>query len=162
MVDKKEHIISLLVRNEPDVLARIAGALGGKGYNIESLCVNATADYKISRIVLTTRGNQATLNRIEKLLHKQIDVIQVDVISGDKFVRKELTLARVKISEETRSKIAVDIDSYKWKVVWLKGDTLILEITADKDEMNQILQHLSGLGMEDYTRTGVISIEQVS
>ena len=159
-MEKNEHIISLLVKNEPDVLARIAGALGGKGYNIESLCVNATSDYRISRIVLTTRGNQATLNRIEKLLHKQIDVIQVDVISAEKFVQKELTLAKIKVSEESKSQIAVDIDKYKWKVVWLKGDSLILEITADRGEMDSVLQQLSRLGLEDYTRTGVITLER--
>jgi acetolactate synthase I/III small subunit len=157
-MERKEHIISLLVKNEPDVLARIAGALGGKGYNIESLCVNATADYRVSKIILTTRGNAATLNRIEKLLNKQIDVIQVDVVNLDGFVQKELTLAKIKISEEFRSKLAVDIDSHKWKVVWLDGDYLILEITADKEEMDQILAHLSQLGMVDYTRTGTIVI----
>ena len=157
-MERKEHIISLLVKNEPDVLARIAGALGGKGYNIESLCVNATADYRVSKIVLTTRGNAATLNRIEKLLNKQIDVIQVDVVNLDGFVQKELTLAKIKVSEEFRSKLAVDIDSHKWKVVWLDGDYLILEVTADKEEMDQILAHLSQLGMVDYTRTGTIVI----
>jgi acetolactate synthase-1/3 small subunit len=159
-MERKEHIISLLVKNEPDVLARIAGALGGKGYNIESLCVNATADYKVSKIILTTRGNPATLNRIEKLLNKLIDVIQVDVVHLDRFVQKELTLAKIKITEECRSKLAVDIDSYKWKVVWLDGDYLILEITADQDEMDQILAHLSQLGLVDYTRTGTIVVER--
>ncbi len=159
-MEKKEHIISLLVKNEPDVLSRIAGAVGGKGYNIESLCVNATADYKTSRIVLTTKGNAATLNRIEKLLNKLIDVIQVDVVNPDRFVQKELTLAKIKISEESRSKLAVDIDSYKWKVVWLDGNHVILEVTADKDEMDQILSHLAELGMVDYTRTGTIVIER--
>ncbi len=159
-MESKEHIISLLVKNEPDVLARIAGALGGKGYNIESLCVNATADYNVSKIILTTRGNQAILNRIEKLLNKLIDVIQVDVVNQDRFVQKELTLAKIRISEEYRSKIAVDIDSYKWKVVWLNGDYLILEVTAEKDEMDEILRHLSELGLVEYTRTGTIVIER--
>ena len=159
-MERKEHIIALMVKNEPDVLARIAGALGGKGYNIESLCVNATADYRVSKIILTTRGNAATLNRIEKLLNKLIDVIQVDVVHFDRFVHKELTLAKIKITEEYRSKLAVDIDSYKWKVVWLDGDYLILEITADQDDMDQILSHLSQLGMVDYTRTGTIVIER--
>ncbi len=159
-MERKEHIISLLVKNEPDVLARIAGALGGKGYNIESLCVNATADYRISKIILTTRGNAATLNRIEKLLNKLIDVIQVDVVNLDRFVQKELTLAKIKISEEFRAKLAVDIDSYKWKVVWLDGNYLIVEVTADKDEMDKILSHLSELGMVEYTRTGTIVIER--
>ena len=53
-MEKKEHIISILVHNKPDVLARIAGTLGGKGYNIESLCVNTTTQYEISKIVMTT------------------------------------------------------------------------------------------------------------
>jgi acetolactate synthase-1/3 small subunit len=159
-MEKKEHIISMLVKNEPDVLSRISGALGGKGYNIESLCVNATADYQISKIILTTRGNAVTLNRIEKLLNKLIDVIQVDIVNPEKFVQKELTLAKIKITEEFRSKLAVDIDSHKWKVVWLDGDYLIVEVTADKDEMDQILSHLSELGMVDYTRTGTIVIER--
>ncbi len=129
-MERKEHIISLLVKNAPDVLARIAGALGGKGYNIESLCVNATADYNVSKIVLTTRGNLATLNRIEKLLNKLIDVIQVDVVNPDRFVEKELTLRKSR-SRRISPKIAVDIDSTK-EVVWLNGDYLILKSRRDK------------------------------
>ncbi len=42
-MEKKERIISILVHNKPDFLARITGALGGRGYNIESLSVNITA-----------------------------------------------------------------------------------------------------------------------
>ena len=53
-MEKKDHIISILVHNKPDVLARIAGTLGGKGYNIESLCVNTTTQNEISKIVMTT------------------------------------------------------------------------------------------------------------
>ena len=55
-MEKKEHIISILVHNKPDVLARIAGTLGGKGYNIDSLCVNTTTQNDISKIVMTTSG----------------------------------------------------------------------------------------------------------
>jgi len=87
-------------------------------------------------------------------------VIQVDVVNLDRFVQKELTLAKIKISDEFRAKLAVDIDSYKWKVVWLDGDYLIVEVTADKDEMDKILSHLSELGMVEYTRTGTIVIER--
>ena len=69
-MEKKEHIISILVYNKPDVLARIAGTLGGKGYNIESLSVNTTTQYEISKIVMTSIGNQATISRIENQLQR--------------------------------------------------------------------------------------------
>jgi acetolactate synthase-1/3 small subunit len=53
-MEKKEYTLSLLVTNKPDVLARVAGVLGGRGYNIETLCVDATLDPQYSKIVLTT------------------------------------------------------------------------------------------------------------
>ncbi|HOF72535.1 MAG TPA: hypothetical protein PK750_00815, partial [Syntrophales bacterium] len=63
-MEKRENVISLLVHNKPDVLARVAGTLGGKGYNIESLCVDATANPEISKIILTTIGTKATIQKI--------------------------------------------------------------------------------------------------
>ena len=81
-MDKKDHIISILVSNKPDVLARIAGTLGGKGYNIDSLCVNTTTQNDISKIVMTTVGSQATINRIVNELQKLVDVISADDLTN--------------------------------------------------------------------------------
>ncbi len=67
-MDKKENIISLLVNNKPDVLARVAGTLGGKGYNIETLCVDVTINPNVSKIILTTIGTKATVQKIEAQL----------------------------------------------------------------------------------------------
>ncbi|MDD5475360.1 MAG: ACT domain-containing protein, partial [Syntrophales bacterium] len=41
-MDAAEHTISLLVRNRPDVLARISGLLSGRGFNIENISANVT------------------------------------------------------------------------------------------------------------------------
>ncbi len=48
------HTISILVDNEPGVLARIAGLFSARGFNIESLCVAETIDPTMSRITLVT------------------------------------------------------------------------------------------------------------
>ena len=94
-MEKKEHIISILVHNKPDVLARIAGTLGGKGYNIESLCVNTTTSYEISKIVMTTIGNQATITRIENQLRRFVDVIAVDDLTNVESIHREMILVRL-------------------------------------------------------------------
>ena len=75
-MEKKECMLSLIVSNKPDVLARVAGTLGGRGYNIETLCVDATLDPEISKIILTTVADRNTLVKIEKQLIKLLDVHQ--------------------------------------------------------------------------------------
>ena len=79
--DKKEYVLSLLVNNKPDVLARIAGTLGGKGYNIDSLCVDVTMNPEISKIILTTRASKIMIGRVINALSKLVDVVRIDNLS---------------------------------------------------------------------------------
>ncbi len=99
-MEKKDHIISILVHNKPDVLARIAGTLGGKGYNIDSLCVNTTTQNDISKIVMTTAGSQATITRIENQLQRLVDVISVDDLTNVESIHREMVLVRLNLTAE--------------------------------------------------------------
>jgi acetolactate synthase I/III small subunit len=158
-METKEHIISILVHNKPDVLARIAGALGGKGYNIESLSVNTTTSYEISKIVMTSIGNQATITKIENQLRKIVDVISVDDLTNVEAIHRELILVKLTLTAGSRAKIEKAVDTYKWKVI-LSADTyIILEITGDKPQIDFALARLEPLGIADITRTGVVALE---
>jgi acetolactate synthase-1/3 small subunit len=51
------HTLSIVVDNEPGVLARVIGLFSGRGYNIESLTVSETEhEAHVSRITIVTRG----------------------------------------------------------------------------------------------------------
>ncbi|MEA1971440.1 MAG: acetolactate synthase small subunit, partial [Thermodesulfobacteriota bacterium] len=76
-MDIKNHTISILVNNKPDVLARIAGIFSGRGYNIENISANVTMDPKTTKITIVTMGNTATVTQIQKQLKKLVDVIKV-------------------------------------------------------------------------------------
>ena len=157
-MEKKEHIISVLVHNRPDVLARIAGVLGGKGYNIESLCVNTTMQYEISKIVMTTIGTKETINRIEGQLRRLVDVIQVDDLTNVESIHRELIMVRLNLTPDRKEQIKKAIDTNKWKVI-VSGDTyVILEITGDKSQIDFALARLEPLGIADITRTGIVAL----
>ena len=157
-MEKKEHIISILVYNKPDVLARIAGTLGGKGYNIESLCVNTTTQYEISKIVMATIGNQATIARIENQLQRLVDVIQVDDLTNVESIHREMILVRLNLADDKKEQIKKAIDTYKWKVIVSNDAFVILEITGDKPQIDLALARLEPLGITDITRTGIVAL----
>jgi acetolactate synthase-1/3 small subunit len=158
-MEKKEHIISILVYNKPDVLARIAGTLGGKGYNIESLCVNTTTQYEISKIVMATIGNQATIARIEGQLQRLVDVIQVDDLTNVESIHREMILVRLNLADDKKEQIIKAIDTHKWKVIVSNDAFVILEITGDKPQIDLALARLEPLGITDITRTGIVALD---
>ena len=51
------RIISVLVENAPGALSRVVGLFSQRGYNIESLTVAPTEDETLSRLTLTTLGD---------------------------------------------------------------------------------------------------------
>lgn len=76
------HVVSLLVENHEGVLSRIARLFDGRGYRLESLTTQATAEPETNRITLVVSGAQVAMDKVEKQLDKLIDVIQVDVAHG--------------------------------------------------------------------------------
>ncbi len=157
---KKEHILSMLVNNKPDVLARVAGALGGRGYNIETLCVDATMDPAISKIILSVIQDQSTVTKIEKQLIRLIDVHNVHDLSSMETVMREMMLVRMKLTDKNKADIALILDTFRGRVVTMNGDNCVIEITGTKEEIDRAIGSLKSLGIDDLARTGIVALER--
>ena len=70
---------SILVENRFGVLFNITGLFSSRGYNIERLLVVPDSEPGLSRITMAARCSPALAEQIVKQLHKQIDVISVEV-----------------------------------------------------------------------------------
>src|SRR5436853_4755182 len=72
------HTLSVLVDNEPGVLARVIGLFSGRGYNIESLTVSETQhEQHLSRITVVTTGTLPVLEQIKNQLDRLVSVHRV-------------------------------------------------------------------------------------
>jgi len=158
---KKEHILSLLVNNKPDVLARVAGTLGGKGYNIDTLCVDATLDPKISKIILSVYQDQAAITKIEKQLLRLIDVHSVSELTETETVMREMMLVRMMLTEKNKADIALIIDTFRGRVVTMNGNSCVIEITGTKADIERAIESLKPLGIDDLARTGIVALERI-
>ncbi len=154
----QEHIISLLVNNQPGVLSRIAGVFSSKGYNIRSLCVAETTNPEISRITLTSRADRDFTDKIKKQLDRLVDIISVTDLTDIPSVKRELMILGLRVREENRQEILRAIDLFGCRIVTMDVDYLILEITANTDKTAAILKFFEPFGVEEMNRTGAIAV----
>jgi acetolactate synthase-1/3 small subunit len=157
---REEHILSLVVSNKPDVLARVAGILGGRGYNIDTLCVDATLDPAISKIILSVVQDQMAMTKIEKQLIRLIDVHSVSDLSSDKAVMREMMLVRMKLTDKNKADIALIIDTFQGRVVTMDGENCVIEMTGTKENLDKAIKSLKPLGIDDLARTGIVALER--
>ena len=155
---KKKHTLSLLVENEPGVLARIAGLFSGRGFNIESLCVAETNEPNISRVTLVTRGDMFILEQIKKQLNKVIDIIKVLDFTETPFVQRELALIKLKARSDNRAEILRMVDIFRSRIVDVGADHYTIEVTGDEGKISAFLELLKPLGIKEIARTGAIAL----
>jgi acetolactate synthase-1/3 small subunit len=156
----KERAISVIVYNRPDVLARIAGTFSARGFNIESISANITRNPAITKIIITTLTTPDTIAKVIKQLNRLVDVLEARRLRRPDAVRREMILARVPLTEATQAAVRNLIDTRGGKMVNDESGSAILEFTGDKEELEEILTSLEELGMEDFSRTGVIALER--
>jgi acetolactate synthase-1/3 small subunit len=156
----RENTISILVNNKADVLARIAGTFSGRGFNIESISANITMNPDITKIIITTIGNKDTVIKLEKQLNKIVDVLEVTDLTDVASAQREMVLIRMKVPEAGQGSFIQMVDTNHWKIVRTDADGYILEITGDRKEINNALALLKQMGLEDFSRTGIVSLKQ--
>jgi acetolactate synthase-1/3 small subunit len=154
----EQHILTLLVDNEPGVLSRVAGLFSGRGFNIESLCVAPTMDAKISRITVTTKANLPLIEQVEKQLNKLINIVKVRNLSIDQAVKREMALIRVKATAQTRAEVLRIVDIFRCKVVDVGSEQYTIEVTGDKGKIDALLRLLKPIGIKEIARTGAVAL----
>jgi acetolactate synthase-1/3 small subunit len=156
--DEKRHILSLLVENQPGVLARVAGLFSGRGFNIESLCVAQTTEALISRITLVTTGDIYIVEQIKKQLNKLINVITVVDFTDMAFVQREMVLIKVRAKPEHRAEILRMVDIFRSRIVDVSLGYYIIEVTGDQGKLEAFLSLLRPMGIKEIARTGAIAL----
>src|SRR3954449_9826808 len=99
------HVLSALVHNQPGVLAQISGMLASRGFNIDSLAVGETEDPSLSRMTFVVNGDDNVLDQVRKQLDKLITVVEVQDISSEDYVERDLMLLKVSANQQQRMEI---------------------------------------------------------
>jgi acetolactate synthase-1/3 small subunit len=151
------HTISILVRNKPGVLVRVALVFARRGYNIESLVVSAdVANGDFSRMTITCSGDPETLEQIIKQVTKLIDVVHAFDHTGQSVYETEVGLVKLKCKVSDRTEILQIAELYSAKVVDYGMDSLILRIVGAHEKIDVFLDLLRNFTIVELVRSGKI------
>ena len=157
---ERSHTISVLVDNEPGVLARVIGLFSGRGYNIESLTVAAVdTEDNLSRINVVTSGTPMVIEQIKAQLSRLVPVHQIkDLTMDGPSVERELALVKVKGKGEKRVESLRIADIFRVQVVDSSHDSFVFEVVGSTRKLNAFIELMKPLGLVDVSRTGVAAI----
>ncbi|MBN9076715.1 MAG: acetolactate synthase small subunit [Rhizobiales bacterium 65-79] len=162
------HTLSVLVDNEPGVLARVIGLFSGRGYNIDSLTVSETEhEAHLSRITIVTRGTPHVLEQIKHQLerivpvHRVVDLTVVARERGqERPLERELAMVKVAGTGDSRVEALRLADAFRAQVIDANTEHFIFEITGRVSKIEQFISIMKPLGLVEVCRTGVASMNR--
>jgi acetolactate synthase I/III small subunit len=159
----ERHTLSVLVDNEPGVLARVIGLFSGRGYNIDSLTVSETEHEKhLSRITIVTSGTPMVIEQIRHQLERLVQVQRVVDLTEAQTpaIERELAMVKVRGKGDHRVEALRLADAFRARVIDASLESFIFEITGATGKIDQFVSLMLPLGLVEVSRTGVAGISR--
>lgn len=152
------HTLSILVQDQPGVLARISALFSRRGYNIESLAVGTTETEGVSRMTVVVNVDAHALEQVTKQLNKLINVLKIVELDDNSAIARELMLIKVKADDHSRTKVLELVELFRAKVVDVSGDAVTIEATGSIDKLEAFLNVLAPHGIKEIVQSGVVAL----
>ena len=158
----ERHIISVLVDNEPGVLARVIGLFSGRGYNIESLTVAETDGCNaLSRISVVTSGTPMVIEQIKAQLARLVPIHSVrDLTENDVAIERELALVKIINRGDDRIESLRIADTFRARTLDSTLNSFVFEVTGNSSKVDAFVDLMRSLGDVEVARTGVSAISR--
>lgn len=155
-----KRIVSVLMENAPGALSRVVGLFSQRGYNIETLNVAATEDPSLSRLTLTTIGDQKALEQITKNLNKLIDVVKLVDLTEGAHIERELMLIKVRATGSTREEVKRCVDIFRGQIIDVSQSLYTIQLAGDSAKLTAFIEALDDSLVLEVVRTGVSGISR--
>lgn len=154
------RIISILLENEPGALSRVVGLFSQRGYNIETLNVAPTEDDTLSRLTLTTVGDDRKMEQITKQLNKLVDVVKLVDLTEGAHIERDLLLIKVRATGQQRDEIKRSTDIFRGQIVDVGPNTYTIQLTGTGEKLDSFVAAMAEADILEVVRSGVAGISR--
>ncbi len=156
----RQVVLSLLVDNNPGVLARVSSLFSRRGYNIESVSAGVTNNPKYTRITVTATGDDVIVEQIRNQIAKLEDVRRIITLDEYDSVVRELVLIKILADKSEKKDVIAIADVFRAKIVDVASNSLIIELTGTQNKLDAFLNLMSDFEILEMVRTGITGLER--
>lgn len=157
-----DHTISLVVNNKPGVMSKITGLITRRGFNVESITVGRDLEKGLARMTMLVKGDDRSIEQIQKQLYKMIDTVKVYPITLENRVAREMALVKIKLVKGEKSELFQLINIYKAEIVDTSPGGIIVEITGPSEKIDGFINLLPRHLIVGVARTGIVAMHKLS
>ena len=154
------HIIAVLLENEAGALSRVVGLFAQRNYNIESLTVAPTEDPTLSRLTLTTIGDDSKIEQIIKHLYKVVEVVKVIDLSESDHVERELMLVKLRAEGLARAEVKRTADIFRGQIIDVTASTYTIQMSGPSGKLDAFIRAIGKTTILEVVRSGVSGISR--
>lgn len=152
------RILTAVVEDHPGVLSRVSGMIRRRGFNIQGLSVGPTGEPGRSRMTLSVDAGHAEVDQVEKQLDRLIEVIEVEDLTEQPRLVREMALVKLSVSGPLRERAVEEVDSFGGRVLDAAGGHVIVEICGDIQRVECFLERLRHYGILELARSGPVAM----
>lgn len=156
----KTIVLSLLVDNNPGVLARVASLFSRRNYNIETISAGRTNDDRFTRITVSVVGDDQILEQIRAQIEKLEEVRKIRVLEDKSSVCRELLMIKVQAGKKEKQNIIAIADVFRAKIVDVSKESVMIELTGNQNKLDAFLDLMSDFELLELVRTGITGLER--
>ena len=123
------------------------------------MCIrDSTEDPTLSRLTLTTEGDDGKIEQITKHLNKLIEVVRVfDLTEGD-HLEREIVMIKVRADGEARTEVKRTTDIFRGQIVDVNKNTYTIQLVGPSEKLVAFIDALGGKQVVEVVRSGVTGI----
>lgn len=152
------HTLSVLVEDQPGVLARISALFSRRGYNIESLAVGPTETPEVSRMTIVVDVDFESLEQITKQLNKLINVLKIVEMDETTAIGREIMLIKMRGDDSHRAAIMQHVEVFRARIVDVNAEAITVEATGSRDKLEAFVDVLRPYGIKEIVQSGVVAL----
>jgi|TARA_B100000287_G_C20468738_1_gene716342 acetolactate synthase-1/3 small subunit len=152
------RIIAILMENEPGALSRVVGLFSQRGYNIETLNVAPTDDATLSRLTLTTIGDDHHMEQITKHLNRLVDVVKIVDLTEGAHIERDLMLIKVRAAGTDRDELKRTTDIFRGQIVDVAPSSYTIQLVGTTEKLDAFVAAVADLQILEVVRSGVAGI----